>query len=57
MPPSNARRGSGFPLCWLRRVAGIYWRILVHDNQHMSQLIANARMSGVKPPDRRSKAN
>src|SRR5215470_2250773 len=31
-------------------VDGMYLRILVHDNEHMGQLIAYARMSGVKPP-------
>ena len=31
-------------------VDGMYLRILVHDNEHMGQLIAYARMTGVKPP-------
>jgi uncharacterized damage-inducible protein DinB len=31
-------------------VEGMYLRILVHDNEHMGQLIAYARMSGVAPP-------
>ena len=31
-------------------VDGIYLRILVHDNEHMGQLVAYARMTGVKPP-------
>ena len=31
-------------------VEGMYLRILVHDNEHMGQLIAYARMSGVVPP-------
>ena len=31
-------------------IDGMYLRILVHDNEHMGQLIAYARMSGVKPP-------
>jgi len=31
-------------------VEGMYLRILVHDNEHMGQLIAYARMSGIKPP-------
>jgi uncharacterized damage-inducible protein DinB len=31
-------------------VDGIYLRILVHDNEHMGQLIAYARMTGVVPP-------
>lgn len=31
-------------------VEGMYLRILVHDNEHMGQLIAYARMTGVKPP-------
>ena len=31
-------------------VDGMYLRILVHNNEHMGQLIAYARMSGVKPP-------
>lgn len=29
---------------------GVYLRIIVHDNEHMGQLIAYARMTGVKPP-------
>jgi uncharacterized damage-inducible protein DinB len=31
-------------------VDGMYLRILVHANEHMGQLIAYARMSGVTPP-------
>lgn len=31
-------------------VDGMYLRILVHANEHMGQLIAYARMSGVAPP-------
>ncbi len=31
-------------------VDGMYLRIIVHDNEHMGQLIAYARMTGVKPP-------
>ena len=31
-------------------VDGIYLRILVHANEHMGQLIAYARMTGVAPP-------
>jgi len=31
-------------------VDGMYLRILVHNNEHMGQLIAYARMSGVVPP-------
>src|SRR5258708_7039569 len=31
-------------------VEGMYLRIIVHDNEHMGQLIAYARMSGVVPP-------
>ncbi len=31
-------------------VEGVYLRILVHDNEHMGQLIGYARMSGVVPP-------
>jgi uncharacterized damage-inducible protein DinB len=31
-------------------VDGMYLRILVHANEHMGQLIAYARMSGVVPP-------
>jgi uncharacterized damage-inducible protein DinB len=31
-------------------VDGIYLRIIIHDNEHMGQLIAYARMSGVVPP-------
>jgi len=32
------------------RVDGIYLRILVHANEHMGQLVAYARMTGVVPP-------
>jgi uncharacterized damage-inducible protein DinB len=32
------------------KVDGIYLRIIVHANEHMGQLIAYARMSGVVPP-------
>jgi uncharacterized damage-inducible protein DinB len=31
-------------------IDGMYLRILVHDNEHMGQLIAYARMTGVLPP-------
>ena len=31
-------------------VDGMYLRIIVHANEHMGQLIAYARMSGVAPP-------
>jgi uncharacterized damage-inducible protein DinB len=31
-------------------VDGMYLRILVHENEHMGQLIAYARMTGVVPP-------
>jgi uncharacterized damage-inducible protein DinB len=31
-------------------VDGVYLRIIVHDNEHMGQLIAYARMTGVVPP-------
>lgn len=31
-------------------VDGLYLRIIVHANEHMGQLIAYSRMSGVKPP-------
>jgi uncharacterized damage-inducible protein DinB len=31
-------------------VDGMYLRIIVHANEHMGQLIAYARMTGVKPP-------
>lgn len=29
---------------------GMYLRIIVHANEHMGQLIAYARMTGVVPP-------
>jgi uncharacterized damage-inducible protein DinB len=32
------------------KVEGMYLRIIVHANEHMGQLIAYARMSGVVPP-------
>lgn len=31
-------------------VHGMYLRIIVHANEHMGQLIAYARMTGVVPP-------
>jgi len=31
-------------------VEGIYLRILVHDNEHMGQLVAYARVNGIVPP-------
>src|SRR5499427_1695010 len=31
-------------------VDGVYLRIIVHANEHMGQLVAYARMTGVKPP-------
>jgi uncharacterized damage-inducible protein DinB len=31
-------------------VDNMYLRIIIHDNEHMGQLIAYARMSGVVPP-------
>lgn len=31
-------------------VDGIYLRIMIHDNEHMGQLVAYARMTGVVPP-------
>ena len=37
-------------------VDGMYLRIIVHDNEHMGQLIAYARMNGIVPPWSRSAA-
>ena len=31
-------------------VDGMYLRIIVHANEHMGQLVAYARMTGVTPP-------
>ena len=31
-------------------VDGMYLRIICHDNEHMGQLIAYARMNGIAPP-------
>jgi uncharacterized damage-inducible protein DinB len=31
-------------------VDGMYMRIIIHDNEHMGQLIAYARMNGIVPP-------
>jgi hypothetical protein len=31
-------------------VDGMYLRILVHDNEHMGQLVAYGRMNGIVPP-------
>lgn len=31
-------------------VDGMYLRILVHNNEHMGQLVAYARMNGIAPP-------
>ena len=48
------------PADWQRRVKvfgntegtieSVYLRIIVHNNEHMGQLIAYARMTGVVPP-------
>jgi uncharacterized damage-inducible protein DinB len=32
------------------KVDGIYLRIIIHDNEHMGQLVAYARMNGIVPP-------
>jgi uncharacterized damage-inducible protein DinB len=31
-------------------VDGMYLRIIVHDNEHMGQLVAYARINGIVPP-------
>ncbi|HSM87381.1 MAG TPA: DinB family protein, partial [Candidatus Limnocylindrales bacterium] len=31
-------------------VDGMFLRIIIHDNEHMGQLVAYARMTGVVPP-------
>ncbi len=31
-------------------VDGMYLRVIIHDNEHMGQLVAYARMNGVVPP-------
>jgi uncharacterized damage-inducible protein DinB len=31
-------------------VDGMYLRIIIHDNEHMGQLVAYARMNGIAPP-------
>jgi uncharacterized damage-inducible protein DinB len=31
-------------------VEGIYLRIIIHNNEHMGQLVAYARMTGIVPP-------
>ncbi len=31
-------------------VDGMYLRIICHDNEHMGQLIAYARINGIVPP-------
>ncbi len=31
-------------------VDGVYLRIIIHDNEHVGQLVAYARMTGVVPP-------
>jgi hypothetical protein len=31
-------------------VDGMYLRIIIHDNKHMGQLVAYARMNGIVPP-------
>jgi len=33
-----------------RSVHGIYLRLLVHQNEHMGQLVAYARTNGIRPP-------
>jgi uncharacterized damage-inducible protein DinB len=32
------------------QVDGMYLRIIIHDNEHMGQLVAYARMNGIVPP-------
>ncbi len=36
--------------CYSATVDGIYLRTVIHANEHMGQLIAYARKSGVVPP-------
>lgn len=31
-------------------VDGMYLRIIIHDNEHVEQLVAYARMNGIVPP-------
>jgi len=31
-------------------VDGLCLRIIIHDNEHMGQLVAYARMNGITPP-------
>jgi uncharacterized damage-inducible protein DinB len=31
-------------------VDGMYLRIIIHDNEHMGQLVAYARVNGITPP-------
>lgn len=38
-------------------VDGIYLRIIIHANEHMGQLVAYARMTGVVPPRSKSTSN
>ncbi len=38
-------------------VDGMYLRIIIHDNEHMGQLVAYARMNGIVPPWSRPGAN
>jgi hypothetical protein len=35
-------------------VDAMYLRIIVHANEHMDQLVANARMNGIVPPSPRA---
>jgi uncharacterized damage-inducible protein DinB len=38
-------------------VDGIYLRIIIHNNEHMGQLVAYARMNGIVPPWSRAGQN
>jgi len=64
LPEGAAKKITSKPevIAWLKRsleavkeardatVDGVYLRILVHANEHMGQLVAYARMTGVVPP-------
>jgi uncharacterized damage-inducible protein DinB len=48
--PADLSRKVAEPVYRGATVDGMYLRIIVHDNEHMGQLVAYARMIGITPP-------
>jgi uncharacterized damage-inducible protein DinB len=47
-PDQNAT--AGIHPFKINNLWGSFWRIIVHANEHMGQLIVYARMNGIVPP-------